>query len=92
MNRWNNLMANHFRSCKQIAEDVDEHRGRIQKIFYIGSLFDVGVSDGVDSWVIPVGCKPKMNLLKLVTSCAQSGSLPRRQLSAEKPQRRALNV
>lgn len=54
MNRFNEYMANHFRSCRVIARAHDECRDRSVTIHAMPGFYDVvGVTDGTDAWVAP---------------------------------------
>lgn len=48
---YNHLLKTRFEGKPVIAEFPDPHRNRTVTAHYIGSAVDVGLTDGVDSWV-----------------------------------------
>lgn len=54
MNRYNNMMKNHFAGKTQIASMPDPGRGRTIKVFFLDDEV-VGLSDGTDAWVASPG-------------------------------------
>lgn len=53
---WKLQVESHFRGLPKIAEGHDPHRNRPTAFFALPDTDShVGVSDGVDAWVSPVG-------------------------------------
>lgn len=52
--RFNSLMSTHFAGRPCVLELRDDGRHRIQRVFDIGELNLVGISDGTDAWVCSV--------------------------------------
>lgn len=59
--KWNNLINTGFAGCRALLSGRDEHRGRDVKIFAIAGDFEnVGFSDGVDHWVVPINAHSEL--------------------------------
>lgn len=54
MNRYNEFMNSHFRSCRLIANARDNCRNRDVQLYALPGYWDVvGVTDGTDAWIAP---------------------------------------
>lgn len=74
---YNHLLNSHFSSCPLIAEIKDEGHGRVIKAHYIDSLTEVGLHDGVDSWVASAATAFRTpDLSQTIKTFLEGGSQP----------------
>lgn len=52
-NRFNGYLSSHFKGHPQVYEFTDANRSRVVRVFDVGDAQVLGVSDGVESWMIP---------------------------------------
>lgn len=83
MNRYNEMMNTHFRSCVLLAKAYDPYRQRDVQIRMLPGEFNyVGVSDGTDAWVCPTSIDPfGINLNKLINDIRNGAPVPKVDLS-----------
>ncbi len=79
MNRYNEMMNNHFSSCPLLAKAYDPYRERDVQIRMIpGDFSIVGITDGTDAWICPTCIDPfGINLEKILDGIRNGGPAPK---------------